>query len=246
MESISKLQESIKNKEIPEIPKAQKEVYEKHLNNENFQKVLEKIQVKEINLYILCKLLYSCMITADFYATYDYMSEKEVKFEIDRNDRLFKNYEASDLIKNIRKYENNEIALEGINQLRSDIFLEAERNLKQNLDKNIFYLEAPTGAGKTNMAINLARILYKTEKKITSIYYIFPFNNIIEQTDSTFQRYFHNKLLISASHTTVHRSQSSFFFSGHAVPEPSFFSKSGCSHRPRGFGRNDGCSSFWR
>lgn len=191
MESISKLQESIKNKEIPEIPKAQKEVYEKHLNNENFQKVLEKIQVKEINLYILCKLLYSCMITADFYATYDYMSGKEVKFEIDRNDHLFKNYEASDLIKNIRKYENNEIALEGINQLRSDIFIEADRNLKQNLDKNIFYLEAPTGAGKTNMAINLARILYKTEKKITSIHYIFPFNNIIEQTDSTFQRYFH-------------------------------------------------------
>ena len=54
------------------------------------------------------------------------------------------------------------------------------------------------------------------------------------------------KLLISVLHTIAHHSQSSFFFSGHAVPEHSFFSKSGCSHRPRGFGRNGGCSSFWR
>lgn len=70
------------------------------------------------------------------------------------------------------------------------MFLETEGILKNNLEKNIFYLEAPTGAGKTNMAINLARILYKTNKDITSIHYIFPFNNIIEQTDNTFQKYF--------------------------------------------------------
>ena len=70
------------------------------------------------------------------------------------------------------------------------MFLESEEGLKENLDKNIFYLEAPTGAGKTNMAINLARILYEKSKNITSIHYIFPFNNIIEQTDKTFSNYF--------------------------------------------------------
>lgn len=190
LESLDKLLETIKNKKIPEIPKPLNEIYENNLNYERIQKVLEKLQVDEINLYILCKLLYSCIITADFYATYDFMSGKNVEFEIEKNNKLFEKYEEADLIKNIRKYEKKQIELEEINKLRSNIFLEAEQALKQNSDKNIFYLESPTGSGKTNMAINLARILYKNNKKITSIHYIFPFNNIIEQTDSTFQKYF--------------------------------------------------------
>ena len=190
LESIGGLLDSIKNKEIPEIPEPLNEYYENNLNYEKIQKVLEKLEVEEINLYILCKLLYSCIITADFYATYDYMSSKQVEFEIEKDNKLFNKYEEADLIKNIRKYENNQIELEEINMLRSDIFLEAEGTLKQNLDKNIFYLEAPTGSGKTNMAINLARILYKNDEKIKTIHYIFPFNNIIEQTDGTFQKYF--------------------------------------------------------
>ena len=190
LESIRELLDSIKNKEIPEIPKPLGAYYENNLNNEKIQKVLEKFKIEEINLYILCKLLYSCIITADFYATYDFISEKQVEFEIKKDNELFCKYEQSDLIKNIRKYQNNEIELEEINKLRSEIFLEAEDTLKQNLNKNIYYLEAPTGSGKTNMAINLARILYKNNKDITSVHYIFPFNNIIEQTDNTFQKYF--------------------------------------------------------
>ena len=191
LESIGELLDSIKNKYIPEIPEPLSACYENNLNYEKIQKVMEKSQVEEINLYILCKLLYSCIIIADFYATYDFMSGKQVEFELEKNNELFNKYEQSSLIRNIRKYTNKQVELEEINRLRSDIFLEAEETLKQNLDKNIFYLEAPTGSGKTNIAINLARILYKNDEKITSIHYIFPFNNIIEQTDNTFQKYFY-------------------------------------------------------
>lgn len=190
LQSIGELLDSIKDKKIPEIPEPQNEIYENNLNYEKIQKVFEKMQVEEIDLYILCKLLYSCIITADFYATYDFMSEKQVEFEIEKNKDLFLKYEKSDLINSIRKYENKQIELEKINMLRSDIFLEAEKTLKQNLTKNIFYLEAPTGSGKTNMAINLAKILYENDKNIRNIHYIFPFNNIIEQTDNTFKKYF--------------------------------------------------------
>ena len=190
LETLSNLLDSIKNKKIPQISDPQSNVYEMQLNQNNIEKVLESLKVKEINMYILCKLLYSCIVTADFYATYDYMSGKDIKFEIEKQDNLFEKYENSDLIKNIRKYAKKEIELEEINKLRSEMFLETESNLKNNLEKNIFYLEAPTGAGKTNMAINLARVLYKTNKDITSIHYIFPFNNIIEQTDKTFHKYF--------------------------------------------------------
>ena len=190
LESISHLLESIKNKEIPEIPLPKKQEYENYLNNENMSKMLARLEIQPIDMYILCKLLYSCIITADFYATYDYMSGKEIDFEVEKDEKLFEKYENSDLMKSIRKYQNGKNNIDGINKLRSDMFLEAEEGLNKNLDKNIFYLEAPTGAGKTNMAINLARILYEKSKNITSIHYIFPFNNIIEQTDKTFSNYF--------------------------------------------------------
>ena len=190
LESINKLLDSVKNKKIPEVEGLQESVYGKLLDKVKMEQYLKALNIKPIEMYILCKLLYSCIITADFYATYDYMSGKEVNFEVKRDNNLFNKYENSKLFKNIRSYENNEIDLEGINKLRTDMFLETEKTLKENLDKNIFYLEAPTGSGKTNMAINLARELYENNKDISSLNYIFPFNNIIEQTDKTFNNYF--------------------------------------------------------
>lgn len=190
LETLSNLLDNIKNKQIPEILPPQTYIYEKQLNRNSIEKVLEILKVAPIPMYILCKLLYSCIITADFYATYDYMTDNEIDFEVERKEKLFEKYKQSELFKNTRKYEKSEIELEAINKLRSDMFLESEKNLLKNLNKNIFYLEAPTGAGKTNMAINLARILYENETSMKLVHYIFPFNNIIEQTDKTFKQYF--------------------------------------------------------
>lgn len=43
-----------------------------------------------------------------------------------------------------------------INILRNEMFLDAERQLLKEIHKNIFYLEAPTGSGKSNISINLS------------------------------------------------------------------------------------------
>lgn len=69
-------------------------------------------------------------------------------------------------------------------------FIETENNMLKNLDKVIYYLEAPTGSGKTNMAINLSCLLYKNIDEITSINYIFPFNTLVDQTKNTLRNYF--------------------------------------------------------
>ena len=108
------------------------------------------------------------------------MNSKKVDIAKEKNDRLFENYENSNLYKLINGYKVGQVKLDGINKLRSDLFIETESNLLKNLDKFIFYLEAPTGSGKTNMAINLARILYSNNKDIDSINYIFPFNTLID------------------------------------------------------------------
>lgn len=56
----------------------------------------------------MCKVLYSCLVSADFYATYEYMTGNTVPIDTDKNENLFDKYDNSELIKSIRKYENKE------------------------------------------------------------------------------------------------------------------------------------------
>lgn len=150
---------------------------------------LKNYKLNDIAIFILNKLLYSCMIISDYYATYEYMNKEEVPM-IERNSKLFDKYESSKLYKSIIDYKNGKISLDGINKIRSDLFIEVDENANHNLKENLFYLEAPTGSGKTNVAINLANILYKNNLNIQNINYIFPFNTIVEQTESKFEEYF--------------------------------------------------------
>ena len=81
-------------------------------------------------------------------------------------------YENTDLMKNIRKYQNENYPMStenlnkatNINILRSEIFCEAEEQIKNNYQENMFYLEAPTGSGKSNIAMNLAFKLISINK----------------------------------------------------------------------------------
>lgn len=174
------------------------ELYKNNISYEKCKKIildginpfLKSSNIDGVSIYILMKLLYSCLVTADFYATYEYMTQNQVKMNFEKDNSLFKKYENSDLYKTIRRYENKQTSAEGINILRNEMFLETEHTLKKNLSSNIYYVEAPTGAGKTNMAINLARLLYEKDDNIKSINYIFPFNAIVEQNQNTFKKYF--------------------------------------------------------
>ncbi len=147
-------------------------------------------KVDSISLYILTKLLYSLLVTCDYLSTTEYMTGEKIELREYRNEELFNSYQNNKINKIIREYEKGLQELDGINKSRSDMFLEVENNLIDNLNKNIFYLEAPTGSGKTNVSINIARILYKNIKDIRSINYIFPFNTLVEQTAEVFKRDF--------------------------------------------------------
>ncbi len=162
----------------------------KILDSSNLEKICKNLEINGESIYILNKLLYSILVTADYYATYEYVSGKSVEFDIKKDYKLFDKYKSSELFNKINDYKNNKINIQGINKLRSDMFIESEDVIKNNIDRNIFYLEAPTGAGKTNISINLARIIYENLESINSINYIFPFNTLIEQTSNTFKKYF--------------------------------------------------------
>lgn len=146
-------------------------------------KDFKKSKSKEI--YIYTRLIYSILVAADFYATTDYMNGYKTKLpRIDQND-LIKIYNNSKLIKSIRKSEKDKSyeKKENINDLRTKIFLNAEKNLEKESDKNIFFLEAPTGSGKSNTAMNLSFKLLNDQ--INKIIYAYPFNTLVEQNKNT-------------------------------------------------------------
>ena len=74
--------------------------------------------------------------------------------------------------------------------MRSEIFCEVEDKIKVNVNENIFYLEVPTGSGKSNTAINASFKLMKANKDLQKIFYIYPFNTLVEQNLDTLNKLF--------------------------------------------------------
>lgn len=174
----------------------------------------KKSKSKEI--YIYTRLIYSILVASDFYATTDYMNGYKTKLpKIDQND-LIKIYNNSKLIKSIRKSEKDKSyeKKENINDLRTKIFLNAEKNLEEERDKNIFFLEAPTGSGKSNTAMNLSFKLLNNQ--INKIIYAYPFNTLVEQNKNTLLKYYkktsiEEKISIINSITPIGKSQDDDF-----------------------------------
>lgn len=166
-------------------------------SNDNSYELVKNKTTKYINnpfeFYILNKLLFSLLVSSDYYATTHYMTDLPTKeFGVIKDkQRVINKFEEYKIVKNIRQNQN----LVGINILRSKMFLEAQKNLLENLNKNIFYLEAPTGSGKTLTSINLAMKLLEQEN-INKIFYIFPFNTLVEQTKQQLDNIFEKELNI--------------------------------------------------
>ena len=158
-------------------------------NDKNFDIYLDK----KFEFYILNKLLFSLLVSSDYYATGEYMTQLPIDdFGLFSENDKMKLKEKFDEYLSSPKFQNPQ----GINKLRNEMFQEAQTNLLGNLNKNIFYLEAPTGSGKTITSINLALNLLKENEKLNKLFYIFPFNTLVEQTKNVFDEIFRESLKI--------------------------------------------------
>ncbi|WP_320950217.1 CRISPR-associated helicase Cas3' [Fusobacterium sp.] len=144
-------------------------------------------------IFTLTRMMFSLLIASDYYSTNEFMQEIKYKNfgNMGNTDIIKKEYENSEIIKSIRNKEKNGVANDkDINNFRTKIFLEAEKNLEKNKDSNIFFLEAPTGSGKSNTALNLSlKLLDKDRRKI---FYVYPFNTLVEQNMNTLKNIFGN------------------------------------------------------
>lgn len=167
---------------------------------------------KNIYLYAWTRLLYSLLVAADYYATSEFMNgyENNDYGNVNNIDNIINEYENNDVQKSIHSYEEKIKRLDeeqfakvnkdtvignikGINVLRTEMFLETEYNLKNNIDSKIFYLEAPTGSGKSNTAFNLSFQLLKKSDYCKKIFYVYPFNTLVEQNMNSMEKIFGQK-----------------------------------------------------
>lgn len=183
----------------------------------NYEKIKSNDRKEIIAEYFFIRLAYSVLVSCDYYATTEYMEniEKQYFGTMDTIADFIDEYKKSNVYKSIKNYEakNTYKKISDItymNDIRSHIFLETEKCLKDNMYKsdekdNIFFLEAPTGSGKSNTAINLSFILMKNRKKL---FYVYPFNTLVEQNKNTLYKSFDcdilkNKIAVVNSITPI-------------------------------------------
>lgn len=177
--------------------------------NRSFLSIWDYIDKNKDTLFLISKSLFSLLILSDYYATAQFMNygnqeelvyndlgliddkfRKKIydEFYIDKFDKNGKQKIFNQSLKNKTVEDFKEFnqlqkkSNDNLNLLRGKLFVEVRNNLRKNIDKNLFYIEAPTGAGKTNLSIMSAIEILQKDKTINKIFYVFPFTTLITQT----------------------------------------------------------------
>lgn len=170
-------------------------------NQKVLSEISEHIFFDVFSLFGLLKLNFSLLTASDYYATTHFMNnwdripddfgvlDNELKKKIIK-------YVESSTHYNKRTYEKlqnyklefpEEATGDNLNKLRQNLSVEIINGIRENIDKNLFYIEAPTGGGKTNLSmLALAEFLRNDIESnlnnITKVFYVFPFTTLITQT----------------------------------------------------------------
>lgn len=173
-------------------------------NNDFFNHPAYQGYKKSFSLYALCRLNFSLLTAADYLATNEYMNQLPMAYfgilSKERIDDLYRNVSQNEWLNEAEEKRNyNKAVLEQIdsyepqnpkiangynlNILRQEMAIEVIRNIRKYYQSNLFYIEAPTGGGKTNLSALAAMELLKIYKgQYNKVFYVFPFTTLITQT----------------------------------------------------------------
>lgn len=149
-------------------------------------------------IYSLVRLSFSLLTASDFVASGEYMSDIKLEgaddFGILSRQRVREiYYNAYDIhpynqqtFKAIAAGNKSQLPLtqsnQNLNTLRQAMAMEVVQNIRKNQDKRLFYMEAPTGGGKTNLSMLAVAELLKANQELNKVFYVFPFTTLITQT----------------------------------------------------------------
>ncbi|HPQ19906.1 MAG TPA: CRISPR-associated helicase Cas3', partial [bacterium] len=174
-------------------------------------------------LFFLTKLNYSLLTACDYYATFNYMNSINNEILIrdfgilsdELKDKMYNNFyfkkEYNKNLKDKTEFNNfnnlSEKSLKNLNLLRENLAIEIKNNIKENYNNNLFYIEAPTGSGKTNLAFLCIAELLQKRKELKKIFYVLPFTTLITQTFTSMLNTFdlsQNEIIDFHSKTGLH------------------------------------------
>jgi CRISPR-associated endonuclease/helicase Cas3 len=152
--------------------------------------------------FSLIRLNFSLLTASDYYATSHYCNKWSKSYSefgvlsTQQKNRHFQNLQETQphnrnlYLKQKEFYrqpldELQESSNTNLNKLRSKMAAEMIENIRRNSDKKHFYIEAPTGGGKTNMAFIATQELLQVNPELNKVFYVFPFTTLVTQTQTS-------------------------------------------------------------
>lgn len=151
-------------------------------------------------LFSLIKLNFSLLTAADYLATHEYMNSTQTGLEGKTTDFgvLENRKRIAEIIQHFKCYKHNKDSFEAsghylfkypleksndnLNLLRKEMAIEVIQRINENTNSRLFYVEAPTGGGKTNLSMIAVCKLLEADHELNKVYYVFPFTTLITQT----------------------------------------------------------------
>lgn len=128
----------------------------------------------------LIRMLFSCLVDADFLETERFYSEAEGREVPQRGGML----EPDDLIDRLDRHISGKTQTSDLGRLRSDVRAHAIARAAE--PPGLFSLTVPTGGGKTLTSLSFA-LEHARRHGLRRIVYVIPFTSIVEQTASVFR-----------------------------------------------------------
>lgn len=171
-----------------------------HLQKNFFSWIYEANKIEfGFSFFALLRLNFSLLTAADYLATgqysYDLVLEGEKDWGIlseEQRNRIIwaaeneKDYnkEAYQLFRqgNYQLQNPQAQSENNLNLLRKEMAVRALQQLEAHKDKRLFYLEAPTGGGKTNLSMLAIAEILRANPELNKVFYVFPFTTLITQT----------------------------------------------------------------
>jgi CRISPR-associated endonuclease/helicase Cas3 len=149
--------------------------------------------------FALIRLNFSLLTAADYYATSHYCGKWKNHYQefgvltAEQKQRHFKNlqsthdhnqalYEKHAEFLNQPLEQLKEKSNSNLNKLRSKMAAEVISHVRIHASEKLFYIEAPTGGGKTNMAFIATMELLQANTELNKVFYVFPFTTLATQT----------------------------------------------------------------
>ncbi len=112
------------------------------------------------------------------------------KFRKNIYDSLYSTHKYNEMLNSMTPKEFcslNGRSEDNLNELRFKMTYEVRENLlnEKNINRNLFFLEAPTGGGKTNMSFMAVAELLKSRLDLNKVFYVFPFTTLVTQTQKS-------------------------------------------------------------